>query len=98
VNEPLQYIYAGILPFHGAKLRRGQSLLHVARSVRGHLGHGPQFKGRKNSVKISKAYQAHFPGGTEWALGLKKQAAEKSWIEFTRRTASMCVPMVRGVA
>jgi type 1 glutamine amidotransferase len=32
----------------------------------------PDMKDRKNSVEISKAYQAHVLGGIEWALGLKK--------------------------
>jgi len=32
----------------------------------------PGLKDRKNSVEISKAYQAHILGGIEWALGLKK--------------------------
>jgi uncharacterized protein len=32
----------------------------------------PAMKDRKNSVEISKAYQAHVLGGIEWALGLKK--------------------------
>ncbi len=32
----------------------------------------PGLKDRKNSVEISKAYQAHVLGGIEWALGLKK--------------------------
>jgi type 1 glutamine amidotransferase len=32
----------------------------------------PEMKDRKNSVEISKAYQAHVLGGIEWALGLKK--------------------------
>jgi type 1 glutamine amidotransferase len=32
----------------------------------------PEMKGRKNSVEIAKAYQAHVLGGIEWALGLKK--------------------------
>jgi type 1 glutamine amidotransferase len=32
----------------------------------------PAIKDRKNSVEISKAYQAHVLGGIEWALGLKK--------------------------
>jgi type 1 glutamine amidotransferase len=31
----------------------------------------PGLKDRKNSVAISKAYQAHILGGIEWALGLK---------------------------
>ena len=31
----------------------------------------PNLKDRKNSVDISKAYQAHILGGIEWALGLK---------------------------
>jgi type 1 glutamine amidotransferase len=31
----------------------------------------PGLKDRKNSVEISKAYQAHVLGGIEWALGLK---------------------------
>ena len=31
----------------------------------------PSLKDRKNSVEISKAYQAHILGGIEWALGLK---------------------------
>src|SRR5665213_366475 len=32
----------------------------------------PDMKDRKNSVEISKMYQAHILGGIEWALGLKK--------------------------
>jgi type 1 glutamine amidotransferase len=32
----------------------------------------PNLPDRKNSVEISKAYQAHILGGIEWALGLKK--------------------------
>lgn len=32
----------------------------------------PNLKDRKNSVEISKAYDAHLLGGIEWALGLKK--------------------------
>jgi type 1 glutamine amidotransferase len=32
----------------------------------------PELQNRKNSVEISKAYQAHVLGGIEWALGLKK--------------------------
>jgi len=32
----------------------------------------PDLKDRKNSVEISRAYQAHLLGGIEWALGLKK--------------------------
>jgi type 1 glutamine amidotransferase len=32
----------------------------------------PDLKDRRNSVEISKAYQAHVLGGIEWALGLKK--------------------------
>jgi type 1 glutamine amidotransferase len=35
----------------------------------------PNLNGRKNSVEISKAYQAHILGGIKWALGLKKSAA-----------------------
>lgn len=35
----------------------------------------PNIPDRKNSVEISKAYQAHILGGIEWALGLKKSAA-----------------------
>ena len=31
----------------------------------------PNIPNRKNSVEISKAYQAHVLGGIEWALGLK---------------------------
>jgi uncharacterized protein len=31
----------------------------------------PDMPGRKNSVEISKQYQAHLLGGIEWALGLK---------------------------
>jgi type 1 glutamine amidotransferase len=34
----------------------------------------PSLKDRKNSVEISKAYQAHVLGGIEWALGLKPGA------------------------
>jgi uncharacterized protein len=34
----------------------------------------PDLKDRKNSVEISKAYQAHVLGGIEWALGLKTSA------------------------
>ncbi|MDR3377124.1 MAG: ThuA domain-containing protein [Verrucomicrobiae bacterium] len=34
----------------------------------------PDLKDRKNSVEISKAYQAHVLGGIEWALGLKGAA------------------------
>jgi type 1 glutamine amidotransferase len=32
----------------------------------------PNLKDRKNSVEISKAYDAHVLGGIEWALGLQK--------------------------
>jgi type 1 glutamine amidotransferase len=32
----------------------------------------PTIRDRKNSVDISKAYDAHLLGGIEWALGLKK--------------------------
>jgi uncharacterized protein len=32
----------------------------------------PNLPDRKNSVDISKAYQAHVLGGIEWALGIKK--------------------------
>ena len=32
----------------------------------------PNLTDRKNSVEISKAYQAHVLGGIQWALGLKK--------------------------
>jgi type 1 glutamine amidotransferase len=32
----------------------------------------PNIHDRKNSVEISKAYDAHLLGGIEWALGLKK--------------------------
>jgi type 1 glutamine amidotransferase len=32
----------------------------------------PDLKNRKNTVEISKMYQAHLLGGIEWALGLKK--------------------------
>jgi type 1 glutamine amidotransferase len=32
----------------------------------------PDLKNRKNTVEISKTYQAHLLGGIEWALGLKK--------------------------
>ncbi len=32
----------------------------------------PNLPDRKNSVEISKAYQAHVLGGIEWALGIKK--------------------------
>ena len=35
----------------------------------------PNLNGRKNSVEISKVYQAHILGGIKWALGLKKSAA-----------------------
>jgi type 1 glutamine amidotransferase len=35
----------------------------------------PDLKDRKNSVEISKAYQAHLLGGIEWALGLKAGSA-----------------------
>jgi uncharacterized protein len=35
----------------------------------------PSLPNRKNSVEISKAYQAHILGGIEWALGLKKAAS-----------------------
>jgi type 1 glutamine amidotransferase len=35
----------------------------------------PNLKDRKNSVEISKAYQAHVLGGIEWALGLKTKIA-----------------------
>jgi uncharacterized protein len=35
----------------------------------------PNIPNRKNSVEISKAYQAHVLGGIEWALGLKKSSA-----------------------
>jgi uncharacterized protein len=31
----------------------------------------PNIKDRKNSVELSKAFQAHILGGIEWALGLK---------------------------
>ncbi|HMP83415.1 MAG TPA: ThuA domain-containing protein [Verrucomicrobiota bacterium] len=31
----------------------------------------PELKDRKNSPEISKAFQSHVLGGTEWALGLK---------------------------
>ncbi len=31
----------------------------------------PNLKDRKNSIEISKAYEAHVLGGIEWALGLK---------------------------
>jgi len=31
----------------------------------------PNLQDRKNSVEISKAYQAHLLGGIEWALELK---------------------------
>lgn len=34
----------------------------------------PDLKDRKNSVEISKQYQAHVLGGIEWALGLKGAA------------------------
>jgi type 1 glutamine amidotransferase len=34
----------------------------------------PNIPNRKNSVEISKAYQAHILGGIEWALGLKGAA------------------------
>ena len=37
----------------------------------------PDLKARKNSVEISKAYQAHVLGGIEWALGLKPTAPAK---------------------
>ena len=36
----------------------------------------PNLKDRKNSVEISKAYQAHILGGIEWALGVKTSAAK----------------------
>jgi type 1 glutamine amidotransferase len=32
----------------------------------------PNMENRKNSVELSKTYQAHLLGGIEWALGLKK--------------------------
>jgi type 1 glutamine amidotransferase len=32
----------------------------------------PDLRDRKNSVEITKSYQAHVLGGIEWALGLKK--------------------------
>lgn len=32
----------------------------------------PNLPDRKNSVEVSKAYQAHVLGGIEWALGIKK--------------------------
>jgi uncharacterized protein len=35
----------------------------------------PNLPGRKNSIEISKAYQAHVLGGIEWALGLKTASA-----------------------
>jgi uncharacterized protein len=34
----------------------------------------PNIPNRKNSIEISKAYQAHILGGIEWALGLKAVA------------------------
>jgi type 1 glutamine amidotransferase len=37
----------------------------------------PNLPDRKNSVEISKAYQAHVLGGIEWALGLKTATAAK---------------------
>ena len=37
----------------------------------------PNLPDRKNSVEISKAYQAHLLGGIEWALSLKPDAAAK---------------------
>jgi type 1 glutamine amidotransferase len=37
----------------------------------------PNLPNRKNSVEISKAYQAHILGGIEWALGLKAQASSR---------------------
>jgi type 1 glutamine amidotransferase len=37
----------------------------------------PGMKDRKNSVEISKAYQAHILGGIEWALGLKRTVPAK---------------------
>ena len=52
----------------------GQSVLHLARPSRRHLGRRPDLKDRKNSVAISKAYQQHVLGGIEWALGLKTSA------------------------
>lgn len=36
----------------------------------------PTLKDRKNSVEISKTYQAHVLGGIEWALGLKPGTAQ----------------------
>ena len=37
----------------------------------------PNLKDRKNSVEISKAYDAHLLGGIEWALGLKNNVTPK---------------------
>ena len=34
----------------------------------------PSLPDRKNSVEISKAYQAHLLGGIKWALGLESAA------------------------
>ena len=35
----------------------------------------PQMKDRKNSVELSKQYQAHILGGIRWALGLAEGSA-----------------------
>lgn len=36
----------------------------------------PEIKDRKNSVELSKQYQAHILGGIKWALGLAEGSAE----------------------
>lgn len=41
----------------------------------------PTIKDRKNSVEVSKAYQAHILGGIYWALGLKNVPAPGDKVE-----------------
>jgi type 1 glutamine amidotransferase len=52
----------------------------------------PNIPNRKNSVEISKAYQAHVLGGIEWALGLEPDATAP------KASAQNAVPIMQSKA
>jgi type 1 glutamine amidotransferase len=75
-KKPEQPYTPGHYPVSWCKSYGAGKVFYTSLGHREDLSDADQdLKDRKNSVEISKAYQAHVLGGIEWALGLKPGSA-----------------------
>ena len=72
-NDPAK---AGFFPVSWCRMAGGGRIFYTSLGHREDLWNAdPNLKDRKNSVEVSKQFQAHLLGGIKWALGLAEGSA-----------------------